>query len=47
VGDFVKVFPTDYKRVLAELEADATGAGLAGAPADTAARPVAASRKGG
>ncbi len=46
-GRFVKVFPTDYKRVLAELEADATGAGLAGAPADGASRPVATSRKGG
>jgi glutamate synthase (NADPH/NADH) large chain/glutamate synthase (ferredoxin) len=46
-GRFVKVFPTDYKRVLAELEADATGAGLAGAPADGSPQPVATSRKGG
>jgi glutamate synthase (NADPH/NADH) large chain/glutamate synthase (ferredoxin) len=46
-GRFVKVFPTDYKRVLAELEADATGAGLAGAPATSDSRPVATSRKGG
>ncbi len=44
---FVKVFPTDYKRVLAELEEEATGAGLAGAPVESATRPVVTSEKGG
>jgi glutamate synthase (NADPH/NADH) large chain/glutamate synthase (ferredoxin) len=37
VERFVKVFPIDYKRVLAELESDPTGTGLAGPPLDTAA----------
>jgi glutamate synthase (NADPH/NADH) large chain/glutamate synthase (ferredoxin) len=37
VDRFVKVFPIDYKRVLAELESDPTGTGLAGPPLDTPA----------
>jgi glutamate synthase domain-containing protein 2/glutamate synthase domain-containing protein 1/glutamate synthase domain-containing protein 3 len=43
--NFVKVFPTDYKRVLAELESEATGAGLAGPPADRQPEPVSSARK--
>jgi len=44
---FVKVFPTDYKRVLAELEEEATGAGLAGAPAGDSTPTVVTSERGG
>jgi len=36
-GRFVKIFPIDYKRVLAELESEATGAELAGPPVETPA----------
>jgi glutamate synthase (NADPH/NADH) large chain/glutamate synthase (ferredoxin) len=44
VDRFAKVFPADYKRVLAELESDSTGAALAGAPVEAAA--ASAGRKG-
>jgi glutamate synthase (NADPH/NADH) large chain/glutamate synthase (ferredoxin) len=47
VGEFVKVFPTDYKRVLAELESDATGAGPAGSPAADGAEPVSSTGRRG